>query len=294
MVFTAPGFRFSFLAFSFSFAAGRFRHRRRGAQSLGGCHPWLHRWGRNIPLRHRRKRRRHLPLQGRPWCPVFRRRADHWSAALRDWGPGKQTDEQCSSLRLFRPRRRGGLWPPPFSLFRSGDHRSPLRLVRRPVSTVWPTIVPPVVLPPAGEAPAKRVMRENNGPQSTVEISEVDSVLPHLSAALTSSPAGGGTVLRVCPLAVGAGVLDSPKPPLCKGRWHPACYARWMTEGLFPRLRCRGRSRAWNVAAELGTSQQSLERHAFLARRDVSRASGCPRRPAHARVITGQKGSANS
>ena len=93
-------------------------------------------------------------------------------------------------------------------------------------------------------------------------------VLPHLSAALTSSPAGGGTVLRVSPLAVGAGVLDSPKPPLCKGRWHPACYARWMTEGLLPRLRCRGR-------AELGTSQQSLERHAFLARRDVSRASGC-------------------
>ena len=24
-----------------------------------------------------------------------------------------------------------------------------------------------------------------------------------------------------------------PQPPLCKGRWHPACYARWMTEGLF-------------------------------------------------------------
>ena len=190
MVFTAPGFRFSFLAFSFSFAAGRFRHRRRGAQSLGGCHPWLHRWGRNIPLRHRRKRRRHLPLQGRPWCPVFRRRADHWSAALRDWGPGKQTDEQCSSLRLFRPRRRGGLWPPPFSLFRSGDHRSPLRLVRRPVSTVWPTIVPPVVLPPAGEAPAKRVMRENDRSQSAVKIGEVGSVLPHLSAALTSSPLG--------------------------------------------------------------------------------------------------------
>ena len=111
------------------------------------------------PLRHRRKRRRHLPLQGRPG-------ASH---------------------------RRGGLWPPPFGLFRSGDHRSPLRLVRRPVSTVWPTIVSPVVLPPAGEAPAKRVMRENNGPQSTVEISEVDSVLPHLSAVLTSSPAGGGT-----------------------------------------------------------------------------------------------------
>ena len=179
-------------------------------------------------------------------------------------------------------RRRGGLWPPPFGLFRSGDHRSPLRLVRRPVSTVWPTIVPPVVLPPAGEAPAKRVMRENNGPQSTVEISEVDSVLPHLSAALTSSPAGGGTVLRVSPLAVGAGVLDSPKPPLCKGRWHPACYARWMTEGVFPRLRCRGR-------AELGTSQQSLERRSiawnvtrfsrvgmFLARRD---ALGGPRTP---------------
>ena len=111
------------------------------------------------PLRHRRKRRRHLPLQGRPG-------ASH---------------------------RRGGLWPPPFGLFRSGDHRSPLRLVRRPVSTVWPTIVSPVVLPPAGEAPAKRVMRENGGPQSAVETSEVDSVLPHLSAALTSSPAGGGT-----------------------------------------------------------------------------------------------------
>ena len=109
----------------------------------------------------------------------------------RGGGSGKDADEQCSSLRLLRPRRRGGLWPPPFSLFRSGDHRSPLRLVRRPVSTVWPTIVPPVVLPPAGEAPAKRVMRENNGPQSTVEISEVDSALPHLSAALTSSPAGG-------------------------------------------------------------------------------------------------------
>ena len=62
--------------------------------------------------------------------------------------------------------------------------------------------------------------------------------------------------------------LTARKPPLCKGRWHPACYARWMTEGLFPRLRCRGR-------AELGTSQQSLERRAFLARRDVSRASGC-------------------
>ena len=89
MVFTAPGFRFSFLAFSFSFAAGRFRHRRRGAQSLGGCHPWLHRWGRNIPLRHRRKRRRHLPLQGRPWCPVFRRRADHGSAALPPLSKGR-------------------------------------------------------------------------------------------------------------------------------------------------------------------------------------------------------------
>ena len=100
-------------------------------------------------------------------------------------------------------------------------------------------------------------------------------VLPHLSAALIFSPAGGGTVLRVCPLAVGAGVLDSPKPPLCKGRWHPACYARWMTEGLLPRLRCRGR-------AELGTSQQSLERRsrawnvaAELGTSRVSRASGC-------------------
>ena len=113
---------------------------------------------REKPLRHRH-RRRNLPFQGRPG-------ASH---------------------------RRGGLWPPPFGLFRSGDHRSPLRLVRRPVSTVWPTIVSPVVLPPAGEAPAKRVMRENDGSQSAVEIGEVGIVLPHLSAALTSSPAGGGT-----------------------------------------------------------------------------------------------------
>ena len=69
--------------------------------------------------------------------------------------------------------------------------------------------------------------------------------------------------------------LTARKPPLCKGRWHPACYARWMTEGLLPRLRCRGR-------AELGTSQQSLERHsrawnvaAELGTSRVSRASGC-------------------
>ena len=48
------------------------------------------------------------------------------------------------------------------------------------------------------------------------------------------------------------------------------------------------RSRAWNVAAEFGTSQQSLERHAFLARRDVSRASGCPRRPARPSPRTGK------
>ena len=46
------------------------------------------------------------------------------------------------------------------------------------------------------------------------------------------------------------------------------------------------RSRAWNVAAELGTSRVSRASGCFsrvgmfLARRDVSRASGCPRRPA--------------
>ena len=94
------------------------------------------------------------------------RRADHWSAA--------------QSL----PRARGRFW----------KRRGRAMLVPAPApshrrSGLWP----PVVLPPAGEAPAKRVMRENDGPQSAVEISEVGGVLPHLSAALTSSPAGGGT-----------------------------------------------------------------------------------------------------
>ena len=28
--------------------------------------------------------------------------------------------------------------------------------------------------------------------------------------------------------------LPRAQPPLCKGRCHPACYARWMTEGLSP------------------------------------------------------------
>ena len=77
------------------------------------------------------------------------------------------------------------------------------RSIRRP--QVAPTIRPapfpavgaafgrPLSFPQRGEAPAKRVMRENDGPQSAVEISEVGSALPHLSAALTSSPAGGGT-----------------------------------------------------------------------------------------------------
>ena len=37
-------------------------------------------------------------------------------------------------------------------------------------------------------------MRENDGSQSAVEIGEVDIVLPHLSAALTSSPAGGRNI----------------------------------------------------------------------------------------------------
>ena len=51
----------------------------------------------------------------------------------------------------------------------------------------------PTVLPPAGEAPAKRVMRENVGLQQAVETEETGGDLPHLSAALTSSPAGGRT-----------------------------------------------------------------------------------------------------
>ena len=39
----------------------------------------------------------------------------------------------------------------------------------------------------------RRVMRENDRSRSAVKTGEVGSVLPHLSAALTFSPAGGGT-----------------------------------------------------------------------------------------------------
>ena len=116
---------------------------------------------------------------------------------------------------------------------------------------------PPVVLPPAGEAPAKRVMRENDGPQSTVEISEVGGALPHLSAALTSSPAGGGTN----PSVTAAGVGDTspfrggqcvlrrgrrprrpaPSLPRARGRsWKGRGRARLVpTLGGDSRFRCR-------------------------------------------------------
>ena len=61
----------------------------------------------------------------------------------------------------------------------------------------------PTVLPPAGEAPAKRVMRENVGSQQAVEKEEAGGTLPHLSAALTSSPAGGGTYPSVTTASCG-------------------------------------------------------------------------------------------
>ena len=94
----------------------------------------------------------------------------------------KRADEQCSSLR---------------------------RRVGRPRSIA--------VLPPAGEAPAKRVMRENVGLQQAVETEETGGDLPHLPATLTSSPAGGGTVLRVSPPAVGAH-HDAPVTRISVGR----------------------------------------------------------------------------
>ena len=60
-------------------------------------------------------------------------------------------------------------------------------------------------------------MRENAGLQQAVETEEAGSDLPHLSAALTSSPAGGGTVLRVSPPAVGAH-HDAPVTRISVGR----------------------------------------------------------------------------
>ena len=44
------------------------RGSRRHSPSPVSCADILPRWGRNIPFRHHRKLRRHLPLQGRPLC----------------------------------------------------------------------------------------------------------------------------------------------------------------------------------------------------------------------------------
>ena len=173
------------------------------------------------PLRHRRKRRRHLPLQGRPG-------ASH---------------------------RRGGLWPPPKASFPENGRTSNAR----PYAWCSPArrggLWPPVVLPPAGEAPAKRVMRENDGPQSTVEISEVDSVLPHLSAALTSSPAGGGTNPSVT--AAGGGDTSpfrgghGGSPRRRGGYQPPACFPCARGGQCVPR-RARSPDRAACVSTVVG------------------------------------------
>ena len=60
------------------------------------------------PLRHRRERRRHLPLQGRPGAS--HRRGGLWPPP-KTAVPEKRADEQCSSARSF-PAEGKGFAPP--------------------------------------------------------------------------------------------------------------------------------------------------------------------------------------
>ena len=214
------------------------------------CKPLFPTLGR--PLRHRRKRRRHLPLQGRPW-------ASHRRGGL--WPPPKtaflekRADEQCSSLRLLRPAVGAAFGRLHLVSFGQATIGRPYDCCGVPSPLYGRPLRPPVVLPPAGEAPAKRVMRENDGPQSAVEISEVDSALPHLSAALTFSPAGGGTTPSVT--AAGGGDTSpfrgghGGSPRRRGGYQPPACFPCARGGQCVPR-RARSPDRAACVSTVVG------------------------------------------
>ena len=68
------------------------------------------------------------------------------------------------------------------------------------------------------------------------------------------------------PLPKGLPPSAARKPPLCKGRCHPACCARWMTEGL-SRSRRRGGTLppALSPLPETWLSLSAYHRHRFLS-----------------------------
>ena len=119
--------------------------------------------------------------------PPSRRRADHRSAANQGFVPENGRTSNARPYAWCRPPPQGQLsaarlsFSGPGSVTAVGAHHD----------------APSPSLPPAGEggsrrSPARRMTDEGEG-KTTSDGCSVH-FLPHLSAALTSSPAGGGTV----------------------------------------------------------------------------------------------------